>query len=183
MSVKGTIYKTIAKHLMQSVSGLAMVDKDKGQLENISEFAIPYPCVLISFGRFEYESVGGGIKKGIGTIRFRVAYENYADSYTGSINQDLALQFFDFNEAVQTALEGLFSDEFSPLSLIADEDDQEHKNVIVTIFEYETTIINNSAVNDKNYILTNAHPKVLYKNKGSISKRNAPENEFIIPKN
>lgn len=182
MSVKGEIYKTIAQHLMQSVSGLAMVDKDKGQLENISEFALPYPCVLISFGRFEYEAVGGGIKKGTGTIRFRVAYENYADSYTGSINQDLALKFFDFNEAVQTALEGFFSTDFSPLTLIADEDDQEHKNVIVTVFEYETTIVNNSAIGDKNYVLAEADPKVIYKNKKSISKRDASENEFIIPK-
>lgn len=181
MSVKGSIYKQIAEHLMANITNLQMVDKDKGQLENMSQFVLPLPAVLVSFGRFEYDNIGGGFKKGQGTIRFKVAYENYADSYTGSINQDLALQFFDFNEAVQNALEGFSSDLFSPLQLIADEDDQDHKNVIVTLFEYETTIVNKSGIADKNYIKVDAEPKVTYVDKKSIPKRNATiESDFII---
>lgn len=181
MSVKGTIYKQIANYLTENITNLKIVDKDRGQLENISQFVLPLPAVLISFGRFEYEDIGGGLKKGQGTLRFKVAYENYADSYTGSINQDLALQFFDFNEAVQNALEGFSSDLFSPLQLIADEDDQDHKNVIVTLFEYETTIINKSGIADKNYIKINAKPNVKYVDKNSIPKQNTDvDNDFII---
>ncbi|MDY3352312.1 hypothetical protein PG357_10005 [Riemerella anatipestifer] len=179
MSVKGDIYKTIEAHLMDNVEGLAVVDKDRGQLENISEFAMPFPAILMSYGRFEYEPIGGGLKKGTGTIQFRVAYENYADSYSGSINQDLALQFFEFNEQVQNALEGFSSDLFSPLTLIADEDDKDHKNIIVTIFEYETTIVNKSGANDKNYIQVDATPKVRYTQKENLPKREA-HNDFII---
>lgn len=180
MSVKGKIYKAISEHLMAKVEGLTVVDKDRGQLENISEFAMPFPAILMSFDRFEYEPVGGGLKKGTGIIRFRVAYENYADSYTGSVNQDLALQFFDFNEAVQTALEGFSSDLFSPLTLVADEDDQDHKNIIVTVFEYETTIINTSGCDDTNYVLADATPKVHYTQKENLPKREVSGNDFII---
>lgn len=179
MSTKGTIFKTIADHLMQNVNGLKMVDKDKGQLDNNSEFVIPLPAVFLSFGRFDYEDIGGGMKQGEGTIRFRVAYENYADSHTGSINQDQALAFFDFNEAVQEALEGFSGQDFSALTLVADEDDEDHKNIIITIMEYETTINNRSGKRTKNYIKTDAVPSVKYVEKEKIPQPK-PTNDFII---
>ncbi len=181
MSTKGKIYKTIADHLMNKVEGLKMVDKNKGQLDNISQYVLPLPAVLISFGKFHYKDIGSGIKQGEGTIKFKVAFENYADSYTGSINQEQALAFFDFNEAVQEVLESFSGEDFSELNLIADEDDENYKNVIVTDMEYELSIINRTGDKTKNYVDVEATPKVKYIDKEDFPK--PPEdigNKFLI---
>lgn len=85
MSAKGHTYLEISTFLMDTVEGLEFVDKDKGQLEDISNFVFPRPAVFIKFGRFEYTSTGTKAKIGKGVIVFRTAIENYADSYTGSI--------------------------------------------------------------------------------------------------
>lgn len=154
MSAKGHTFLEISTYLMANVEGLEFVDKDKGQLEDISNFVFPRPAVFMSFGRFEYTSTGTRTKVGKGVIRFRTAIENYADSYTGSINQEQALAFFEFNEMVHQALEGLSGTYFTSLNKIADEDDTDHKNVIVTVLEYECSLADDSADQKKNFVLT-----------------------------
>lgn len=163
MSVKGHTYKEISGFLKQEVEGLQFVDKYRGQLDDINNFVMPRPAVLISFGRFEWKTLNGNIKEGTGVIRFRTIVENYADSFTGSTNQDAALAFFQFNEDVHKALEGLSGSYFSQLSLLTDEDDEDHGNLIVTVMEYQTTLINNSANKTKEYILTDPDLKVEHK--------------------
>lgn len=64
-----------------------------------------------------------GIRQGKGSIRIRVVCENYAESYSGSIDRDRALAFFDLNEEIDNALEGLSGESFSQLTKISDEDD------------------------------------------------------------
>ena len=65
----------------------------------------------------------GRHKTGKGSIRIRVVCENYAESYSGSIDQDRALAF-DLNEEIDNALEGLSGESFSQLTKISDEDDR-----------------------------------------------------------
>ena len=103
--------------------------------------------------------------------------ENYADSYTGSINQDKALAFFEFNEKVHQALQGLCGTYFGALARVADEDDQDHKNVIVTVFEYETTIIDSSANTKKSYVL--ADPELDVRHKKTLPERGDAYSRFV----
>lgn len=178
MSAKGHTYIEISEYLMQNVEGLQFVDKDKGQLEDISNFAFPRPAIFMSFGRFEYNSTGGKNKLGQGVLRFRVAVENYADSYSGSVNQEKALAFFDFNEAVHVALEGLSGTYFGKLNLVSDEDDVEHNNVIVTVLEYETILTQNSACETKSFILADPELEVLHKK--NLPKQVELGSKFVI---
>ena len=181
MSAKGHTFLEISTYLMETVEGLKMVDKDKGQLDDMSNFVIPMPAVFVSFGRFEWENLSLGSQTGTGVIRFRVAVENYADSYTGSINQDKALAFFEFNEKVHQALQGLSGSYFSALNRVSDEDDQEHKNVIVTVFEYGTTLVDNSANTKKSYVLADPDPDLVVAHKKTLPGQGAGEcKRFII---
>jgi len=94
MSVKGLTHKEIETYLMQTVPTLKGFDKDKGQFENHSNHVLPLPYILMSFGRTSYETQGNQAQKGNLSLRFRIGYENYADSFNGSINQEKALEFF-----------------------------------------------------------------------------------------
>jgi len=86
---------------------ITIFDKYRGQLDTPGIFTFPRPAIFMSFGRFEWESGINGTQRGTGVIKFRIAVENYADSFEGSFNQDLALEFFEFNEKVHEALQGL----------------------------------------------------------------------------
>ena len=141
MGAKKDTFKQMDAYLMNFIDGLKWFDKDKQQFEDIDNNVMPLPAVLMSFGRTPYENQGENIKHGNVNIRFRIGFENYADSYTGSINQDKALEFFDFNEAVFSALQGLDLQYVKNLDLTADEDDVQNKNVIVTVLEFSGTLI------------------------------------------
>ncbi len=180
MSVKKHTQKEIGAYLKQEVAGLAFVDKYRGQLDTPGIFTFPRPAVFISFGRFEWESMVNGTQRGEGLIKFRIVVENYADSYEGSVNQDLALDFFEFNEKVHEALQGLSGTYFGNLERKTDEDDEDHGNLIVTVMEYQTTLFDNSANTTKNYVLVDPALNVEYKNKQEFPVNTVEPSEFII---
>lgn len=175
MSIKGMVFKEISDHLEAQVEELIYIDKDRGQIERENIVMIPKPAVLIAFMRFDWSDMGNGIKVGKGIVRVRVICENYAESYTGSIDQELALAFFDLNEKVDAALEGLSGTKFSELKKVADEDDLDHNNVIVTVYEYEATITDDTKADCSKMIKVDAKPIVKY-----TAKENLPEKQVNI---
>ena len=174
MSVKKHTQKEIGTYLKTQVPTLAHFDKYRGQLDATGMFSFPRPAVFMSFGRFEWESGVNGTQRGTGVIRFRIAVENYAEAYEGSINQDAALEFFEFNEKIHEALQGLSGTYFEALKRVSDEDDEDHGNVIVTIMEYQTTLIDNSASVTKNYLLVDPELDTEF-----VNKENFPEGETL----
>ncbi|WP_312399526.1 hypothetical protein [Chryseobacterium sp.] len=172
MSIKGTVFKEISDHLQIEVPELIYIDKDRGQAEKENEILLPKPAVLFAFLRFEWSEIGSGVREGKGTIRVRIICENYAESYTGSIDQELALQFFDLNEKIDSALDGFSGSKFSKLIKTADEDDLDHNQVIITVYEYEVTITDDSKANNKNMVQVDATPIVKY-----VKKENLPERQ------
>ncbi|WP_086984841.1 MULTISPECIES: hypothetical protein [Elizabethkingia] len=181
MSTKGNVYKKISDHLETNVPQLIYIDKDRGQTEKENIVLVPKPAVLIGFQRFEWEAIGGGVRQGKGSIRIRVVCENYAESYSGSIDQDQALAFFDLNEEIDNALEGLSGESFSQLTKISDEDDLDHDNVIITVYEYETTITDYSKAECQNMVPVDAEPIVKYVNKKDLPKKQVSDDiGFII---
>lgn len=181
MSIKGQVFKEISGHLEAQVEELIYIDKDRGQIEKENVIMVPKPAVLIAFMRFEWSDIGNGIKQGKGGIRVRVICENYAESYSGSIDQELALAFFDLNEKVDAALEGLSGSKFSEMKKIADEDDLDHNNIIVTVYEYETTITDDTKANCTKMIKVDAEPIVKYVKKENLPQRQVNiQSDFII---
>jgi hypothetical protein len=177
MSVKGDIFRQLSNYLMQtlqtydpvlhpngvftpemSLPGLVWVDKQMGQF-NHPELAqlVPLPAILIGFRKTNWDSESRRVQKGDSIITFWVYFENYADSFTGSMNQDKALQFFDFNEEVHKALQGYDGDLFTALDRATDEDDEDQDMIIGTIFEYSTVIADSSADEHRKYqVITDA---------------------------
>lgn len=147
MDVKKQIYLAIQDHLVQTIPSLKWIDKNMGQLASLDQqLPIPMPGILISFGSTQWLTISAGLKQGQAIITFIILFENYADSFTGSVNQDLALSYFDFTEEVATALEGFSGSNFTPLVLIADQEDEDHANFIATMLQFSTVITNSSSV-------------------------------------
>lgn len=147
MSIKKDIYLALCEQLNTKLNGLngvpklQWIDKDMGQLNWLDEYhPIPKPAVLIKFGRTQWETTTGGLQQGDSIIEVSVLFDNMADSFDGSTNQDLALEFFDFNEEVFEALQGFCGENFSALVRIEDDEDTDHKNFIVTPMRFATVI-------------------------------------------
>ncbi len=180
MSVKGHTHKELETYLKAQIPSLKWFDKDKGQFEDTSNNVMPYPAILFSFGNTPYTTLSNKVQKGAVTLRFRIGYENYADSFNESINQDKALEFFNFNEKVYKALQGLSTTYLRNLERSSDEDDTDHKNVIVTIFEFTGTLIDDSAEEGKNFTLV--EPELQVKHKKELTKPEVLEDDtFILP--
>ncbi len=173
MSVKGEIFRQISDYLMHTLQnfdpilhpdgvftpemnlpGLVWVDKQMGQFNHpeLSQL-VPLPAILIGFRKTAWDSESRRVQKGDSILTFWVYFENYADSFTGSMNQDKALQFFDFNEEVHKALQGYDGDLFTALDRMSDEDDEDQDMIIGTIFEYSTVIADSSADEHRKYEL------------------------------
>jgi hypothetical protein len=146
MSVKKTTYLELIAALRE-VPGIMYLDKDFGQIEGVgpgSGPVFPMPAIFISFGNAPRQHISGGLVQAQQTIRFRVCYENYADSFEGSQDQESAIAYFDFMEDVMQALTGLSGTHFTSLQPVNDEEDVEHKNYIVTILQFGTVLTDES---------------------------------------
>jgi hypothetical protein len=163
MSIKGDIFKAISTHLMaqlqfteaENLPNLIWVDKDFGQAELIQEgiVTLPMPAILVSFKTPKWVSRLSQTQSGETFIRIRILFENYADSFQGSINQDKAIQFFEFNEKTHIALQNFQGDNFTSLQRNSDEEDDDHNNVVITDIYYTTIITDASAQGAKTTII------------------------------
>lgn len=166
MSIKGTAYLELVERLKTELQfdqvitednpsplpNVKWIDKDKSQFENLdNEYPIPFPAILIAFMRGNYSSLSDKAQSGEIIIRIRVGYENYADSFDGSSNQDDALKYFEFMEQVHMALQGFAGTNFTALQRVAEEEDLDHDMLIIQTFEYTTTLLDDSASNKRKY--------------------------------
>lgn len=186
MSVKKDIYLAITSYLMETLNGengvrrLEWVDKDFGQLDKLDQVdAFPRPAILMSFGTVDWELSGGSQQQGDAVLEFKVIFDNFADSFDGSDNQQLALEFFDFNEAVFEALQGLYGDGFTSLTRIQDEEDTDHDNFIVTPLRFATVITDTNPVLGKQ---KQVEPPVNIIHKKALTEKSVKAvSDFITP--
>lgn len=151
-SLKGKIFLALSKRLRDKLSydeteeqrpipSLKWIDKQAGQFRR-PEMALPVPspAILISFPSTNWKTIGKGHQQGEMRVRIEVGYQNYADAFDGSPNIEQAIKFFEFNEAVHQALQGWSTTQMTSLDRVLDEEDDDHGALIVTAFEYQTSI-------------------------------------------
>lgn len=150
MSIKKDLFVQFGAYLMEALKDfpeelnlpdLQHFDKQMGQFTNPELFnAIPLPCILMEYGQFDWVTIGKNQQKGSGNIRFYLYFENYADSNAGSINQDLALQFFEFSEQVNMALNGFSLPGMAALERVSDNEDSNQDMIITSTVDFGTVI-------------------------------------------
>lgn len=193
MSVKKTIFKNLGELLLsklvnadpafaaKALPELKWFDKQMGQFDTPElSFALPLPTILLEFGQFTWSTVGQNNQKGEGSLRIYIYFENYANSFTGSLNQDVALQFFEFTEAVHQVLQGYgIVDVMSPMVRIGDAEDIAQDMVITSVMDYACTIFDNATDRTRNFTDVDPQLTVEYKKKSSRPAP-PPSTDFLI---
>jgi hypothetical protein len=204
MSIRGTIFKKLADHLMASLNfppsnpeadpdpnpfdlpAVKWVDLNRGQFKNMSSFtAIPLPAILIKFRTADWVSMGQNVQDGSQIIEFEIGYENYSSSYQGSVDQAEALKYLEFQEEVYKVLTGYQDENFSALQRVADDgdDDDQPGALIATRIAFHTIVTDDSATTGRNNVIVTGietktqYTKTLPENQNEINKG------FIIPPN
>ena len=163
MSVKKDIFQQIGTYLLATLKDfdpalnlpdLAWFDKQYDQFANPEyAFAIPLPCILMEYQQFDWQTVGKNQQRGNGKIRFYIYFENYADSFTGTINQDLSLRYFDFAEQVNLALQGFTLPNMTALLRVTDNKDLSGDMIVTGVVDYGTIITDATTDEYRNYVL------------------------------
>ena len=194
-SIKGDIFKAIGDLLMIAMASddetimpsLKWYDKDFGQAELIKQgiISLPLPAVLIKITCPIWDGRLSNVQTGEGLIRIRVLFENYADSFQtnegDSINQGKAIQFFEFNEKINIALDGVQGENFTSLNRSGDDEDDDHDMIIVTDVTYTTLITDDKAQNKGMSVIEN--PVINSTQEHSITKPEIiTDHYFVIPK-
>lgn len=189
MSVKKEIFKILGDHLMATVKDLPdglpdlrWFDKQMGQFTSPElSFAVPLPAVLFEYGPITWTEASKGIQKGDGSIKVTIYFENYANSFTGSLNQDLALQFWEFTEQVHLACQGFsIPDKMGKMVRFGDAEDTEQDMIITSSNEYAVTIYDVAAYEARNFV--DVDPEVIVEYK-KVSSRPVPDPDcrpFVI---
>ena len=178
--MKKEIFKAIRDRIKEAFPHV-WVDKNMGQITSIDRFdSFPLPAVLIEFARSEYRTLSKGVQEVNTVLRFHLLFENWAASHAESEDSELALRYFDFTEAVHEALEGFGGENFASLTRVADEEDNNHESVVITVMEYATTYIDTSAEKPRNKVEVEPDLKVEYKN--PLSRPNSNFTSlFVVP--
>jgi len=201
MSIKKDVFKSTGDYLKEvlqnydavanpngildpalNLKGLQWFDKQMGQFSNPQlALAIPLPCILMEYQTFQWTTIGKNHQKGNGSIKFYVYFENYADAFTGSVNQELALQFFLFTEQVNMALQGFTLPGMSPLQRITDNEDSAEDMIITSVVEYGTILVDKSAREARKYVMV--EPDILVEKVDSTTRPVKPtfKDGYVIP--
>lgn len=183
MGAKKQTYKAISAHLMATIGTtligqpqtityvneleeevevprLQWADLNRGQIQHLTkELGIPMPAVLISFPEITYSMLGAGLREGETIIRITSLFESFADSHFGSLNQDIALQYLEFNDLLFQTLENLSGNSFSALTRIKETEDDDHDFLIITNTDYSCNLIEIGAINPVTFMDGNPTPK------------------------
>lgn len=178
--MKKEIFKAIRDRIKEELPHV-WVDKNMGQIATIDRFdSFPLPAVLVEFGRSEYKTVSKGVQGVKTVLRFHLLFENWAASHAESEDANLALRYFDFTEAVHETLEGFGGENFASLTRVADEEDNNHESVVITVMEYATTYMDTSADGSRRKVEVEPDLEVAYKKPLSRPNSNF-KSLFVMP--
>jgi hypothetical protein len=190
MSIKKEIFIQMGAYLMDALKdfppelnlpNLQHFDKQMGQFTSPELFnAIPLPCILMEYGQFSWATIGKNQQKGSGNIRFYLYFENYADSNTGSVNQDLALQFFEFSEQANMALNGLSLPGMAALERVSDNEDTAQDMIITSMVDFGTVIIDSASDYTRKFVMTDPDVTVVKVDQTSRPAASAFTDGFIL---
>lgn len=152
MSIKKDIFLQLGSYLTQNLKNLpgglpdlAWFDKQMGQFTHPADFyALPLPCILMEYQQFTWQTTGNNQQRGTGNIRFYTYFENYANSFTGSVDQQTALSFFEFTEQLNLLLQGYTLPGMTPLERVGDNEDNAQDMIITSWVDYATVITDTS---------------------------------------
>lgn len=103
-----TLIIAIMERLKSEVPELRWIDQDLGQLEMEGRPSVGFPCLLIDFGGWKYETIGENIQDASGFVILRLAVDAWSNtnSLTHAKWREQGLSFYDLEWKIYKALQG-----------------------------------------------------------------------------
>ncbi len=159
MSVKKILFQDIKQRLIDKVpyfngvknkdiAELAIRIFNRQDLNPENHNVLPLRFILIELSQIEWETDSRGIQKGATTITVRVGFNSPDNDKLDESG------FFDFEEIIYKALNGLDSVCFTPLKRVADRADEDFDHVYIQETDFATQLTDDSALVDTKLIST-----------------------------
>lgn len=140
-------YKELADIITAKVTACKWVDLWAEQpYFEAEEYPFPSPAVFIEFNASSIEDLPGGAQKIIAAVTFYSFFETTADTHKGSINQDSALAFGSYNDAIHAALHGISGTTFGTMNRVGFKKEPSPAYAHLYSQTYNTIIMDNNGI-------------------------------------
>jgi hypothetical protein len=102
------IFMAIRQRLIDAASTSVYIDQDLGQLRNHTRPPVTWPCILIDFEDFKFESLGENVQAGKGTVVLQLGFAPYSNSTQVTPQEyiDKAMVYYDYELLLHSLLQG-----------------------------------------------------------------------------
>jgi hypothetical protein len=102
------IFLAIQQRIKDNISAINYIDQDLGQLKSASRPPVSWPCVLVDFEDFSFESLGENVQTAKGTVVLRLGFAPYSKSSqaTPSLYLQKAVAYYDIEWDLHKVLQG-----------------------------------------------------------------------------
>jgi hypothetical protein len=102
------IFLSLQQHIRASVSAIAYIDQDLGQLKTSIRPPVSWPCALIDFEEFSFENLSENVQTAKGIVKVLLGFAPYSSSSqaTPSAYLQQAISYYDLEWALHKALQG-----------------------------------------------------------------------------
>jgi len=135
--MKKIYLKTLER--FKEMPSIKFVDKDRAQIDTGESPAVQFPCALISISLPKRKNLTETLQLCECNITIRIAQERFADSSSLSDTQhlNLALQYYDTIEEVETLFQGFGDSEMNRWECISSIEEQ-RADLDVMVFVFKT---------------------------------------------
>lgn len=111
------LYLELAQKINNAIPSIKWIDLWHSQVYNLDdEHPFPTPAVFLAFRSNAIKNVGLKVQQIILQVDVFLFYETFSDTYNGSFNQDMALEFLDSMDALNKLLHGSSGEQYSSMS-------------------------------------------------------------------
>lgn len=102
------IFLSLQAHIQSTVTAIAYIDQDLGQLKTSTRPPVSWPCVLIDFEDFDFENLSTNVQTATGTVKLLLGFAPYSNSSQATPIAYLqqAIGYYDLEWMLHKAIQG-----------------------------------------------------------------------------
>jgi hypothetical protein len=102
------IFLAVQQRVQTEVTDIVYIDQDLGQLKSSPRPPVSWPCLLVDFEDFNFESLAENVQTARGTVVLRLGFAPYSNSSQATPSKYLqqALNYYDIEWQLHKAIQG-----------------------------------------------------------------------------
>jgi len=148
-SPQANLFQNLIDRLALKVPAIRFIEQDLGQLENYQmRPAVSWPCCMIDIEEFNYsdlQNFHNQLAEGIVSLRIGLVKYTDSNNLTPTVTRENALQYYEIEQQVFTALHGWNPPGFSKLLRRASGTEKRDDDIRVRVLKFATSFTDSSA--------------------------------------